>query len=80
MDQAGGKMRRILTTVREAFRSASSSPQVDDYESVKDDIAKGVVQRTASGSVRLHRGEFLTEEEMKKEKELARGYNFDESE
>lgn len=70
-------MRRILTTVREAFRSAMSSPQGEDYEAAKDDIAKGVVQRTASGSVRLHRGEFLTEDEMSKERELARGYDFD---
>ncbi len=53
-------MRRVIRTIQEAFRSAMSSPQIEDHEASKDEIARGVVQRTAMGSVRLYRGEFLT--------------------
>ena len=70
-------MGRIIRTIQDAFHSALSSPQIEDHEAVKDEIARGVVQRTASGSVRLHRGEFLTQGEIDRERESVKGYEFD---
>ena len=54
-----------------------SSPQIEGHEAAKDEIARGVVQRTAMGSVRLYRGEFLTSEEIEKERELLKSWEFD---
>lgn len=70
-------MGRITRTIQEAFRSAMSSPQIEDHEAAKDEIAKGVVQRTASVSVLLHRGEFLTSHDIDKERELLKSWEFD---
>ena len=72
-------MGRITRTIQEAFRSAMSSPQIEDHEAAKDEIAKGVVQRTASGSVLLHRGEFLTSDEIDKERERLKSWEFDDA-
>ena len=70
-------MGRIIRTIREAFRSATSNSEIGDHEAAKDEIARGVVKRTASGSVRLHRGEFLTKGDIDKERELVKDYRFD---
>ena len=71
-------MGRIIRTIREAFSSATSSSDIGDHEAAKDEIARGVVQRAASGSVALHRGEFLTKGDIDKERELVKDYKFDE--
>lgn len=70
-------MSRISRVFRTAFQSTVSDPRVRDHEAVKKDIARGVVMRTATGSVRLQRGQYLTREEIDQRLDKVKDYTFD---
>ena len=70
-------MARLMRVLRSAFRSPASKPRIRDHEAVKDEIARGVVRSTATGNVRLQRGQYLTSEEVAKELKRVKGYSFD---
>lgn len=70
-------MRGLGRVFRTAFRSTIRDPQIRDHEAVKEDIARGIVRRTATGNVRLQRGEYLTKEQADENFERVKGYSFD---
>ena len=66
---------RVLRT---AFRSTIRDPQIRNHEAAKEEIARGVVRRIATGNARLRRGEYLTKKQSDENFERVKGYDFDE--
>ena len=64
-------MRTPKTAGQDADR-ASTVPVVAD----KDDIARNVVKRTATGNVRLQLGAFVTKQDLDREYERVKSYKF----
>ena len=74
-------LNRVTRAFRTAIRPRGINPRLRrDHQTVKKDIARGVVRRVAPGNVRLQRGQYLTREDMDQRLELLKGYKFDEKE
>lgn len=71
-------MRNLRKAFRNAFRPTIRNPEIRDHEAVKDEVARGVVRRTATGNVRLQQGRYLTKEESADKFKKAGGHGFDE--
>ena len=71
-------MRGFERVSRTAFLSTIRNPQIRDHEAAKEEIARAVVRRTATGNVRFQRGEYLTKQQSDENFERVRGYNFNE--
>ena len=69
---------RIKKVFRTAFRSSVSDPRGRDHEAVKREIARSVVMRVTTASVRLQRGQYSTRGEIDQCLERVKGYNFGE--
>lgn len=69
-------MDQLKKVFRTAFRSTVSNPRIRDHEAVKREIARSIVMRVATGSVRLRRGQYSTREEIDQCLERVKGYNF----
>ena len=63
--------RRVVAAFR-APKRVTSSP-----DESKRAIAKDVVQRTATGNVRLQLGSFVTKEDLNRQYERLKSYRFD---
>ena len=74
-------MRRIFEVFRHfksAFQSSGGDGPIRSHEEVSEEVARGIVGRSATGSVRLQRGQYVTREGMDQELERVKEYDFDE--
>lgn len=71
-------MPRLGRVLRTAFHDGIRSSRIRDHETVKENVAKGIVQRNATGNVRLQRGQYLTQEQADENFERVKEYSFDE--
>ena len=72
---AGPKMKNLFKSVRMAFRAprGPASPMPDASERA---IARRVVRTTSTGNVRLQRGQYVMREDVNREYERVKSYNF----
>lgn len=71
-------MNRILRVFRSAFGSTVDRSPVRSSDRVKAEVARSVVKRTSTGSVRLQRGQYTSREDVDRKREQMKGYIFDE--
>ena len=68
-------MTSFMGTVRSAFRKPSGPPvDVRAREHTQD---RKLVQRVATGNIRLQRGEYVTKAELDREYDEVQSYSFD---
>ncbi len=70
-------MGRIATIFRTALQSTVSDQKIRDHEAIKQEIARGIVRRTATGNVNLQRGRYVTKEDIEASLQAAKGYSVD---
>ena len=71
-------MRGVVRAFQQAFRPTVSDSRTRSSEAVGKKVARGVVRRTATGSVRLQRGQYVTREDADRRWEQVKDYRFDE--
>ena len=71
-------MRRIMRALRLALRPPISDPRIRSHEEVEEMVARGVVRRTATSSIRLQRGQYVTKKDLDQEWERLKDVKFDE--
>lgn len=71
-------MRGIIRACKRAFRPTVSDSRVRSREAVEEKVARSVVKRTATGNIRLQRGQYVTRKEVDRNWERVRKYRFDE--
>ena len=71
------EVRGIIKAFQRAFRPTVSDGRIRSSEAVGEDVARGVVRRTATGSVRLQRGQYVTRKDVDQKWEQVKDYRFD---
>ena len=71
-------MRGIIKAFQRAFRPTVSDRRIRSSESVGREVARSVVKRTAIGSVRLQRGQYVNRKDVDRKWEQVKDYRFDE--
>ena len=69
----------IISSIRFAFRRPVSPLSADQLEGLEAQIDKDVVMRFSTGSIRLQRGEYITQEDVDMEYEHAKTLKFSET-
>lgn len=75
VDAGWPQMKNLFKSVRMAFRAprGPASPMPDASERA---IARRVVRTTSTGNVRLQRGQYVMREDVDREYERVKSYNF----
>lgn len=68
---------RLLAVLRLAFWAPSPPRTADELEEARRDIARRIVMRTATGNVRLSKGQYVTREDIDRGHERILGLKFD---